>query len=94
MDPPHTLQLPVAGRGDRPLTSRSWPFDITWSVAPLGSLMAGSLASLTSTAVAVGLGGFMVVLFTQLAFVISPEIRNLRRIVPEYGAAEEAMALS
>ena len=53
----------------------------TWSVAPLGSLVAGILAVLVSTAFAVAMGGLMVILFALLAFGISTEIRNLRSAV-------------
>ena len=63
---------------------------VTWSIAPLGSLMAGSLAVLVGTAFAVGLGGLVVILFALLAVATNSEIRNLRSVMPDLTPGVEA----
>ena len=55
---------------------------LTWSIAPLGSLTAGVLASLVNTAFAVGLGSVVVILFVLLFVATNPHVRNLRTLAP------------
>ena len=50
---------------------------LTWSLAPMGSLLAGFVADQLSAATAVVLGGTMVILFALMAGT-SPHIRNLQ----------------
>ena len=61
---------------------------LTWSIAPLGSLTAGVLASLVNTAFAVGVGSVVVILFVLLFVATNPHVRNLRTLAP--GPAERA----
>ena len=72
-----TLLVPEDFRG-RVMGLRS----LTWSVAPLGTLAIGLVASLVNTAFAVGLSSAMVILFTLLVVATNPKIRNLRAIAP------------
>ena len=65
---------------------------VMWSLAPLGALQAGFVASYTSTPFAITLGGGAVIAVTILAFVFSSQIRSIHRLVEEANAREEAAA--
>ena len=65
---------------------------VMWSLAPLGALQAGFVASYTSTPFAITLGGGAVIAVTILAFVFSGQIRSIHRLVEEANAREEAAA--
>ena len=52
-----------------------------FNLAPLGSLQAGLLATAVGTPFAIGLGGAVLVVAAIAAYVLSPEIRNLRQLV-------------
>ena len=65
---------------------------VMWSLAPLGALQAGFVASYTSTPFAIALGGGAVIAVTILAFVFSGQIRSIHRLVEEANAREEAAA--
>ena len=65
---------------------------VMWSLAPLGALQAGFVASYTSTPFAITLGGGAVIVVTILAFVFSGQIRSIHRLVEEANAREEAAA--
>ena len=65
---------------------------VMWSLAPLGALQAGFVASYTSTPFAITLGGGAVIVVTILAFVFSGQIRSIHRLVEEANAREEATA--
>ena len=65
---------------------------IMFSLAPLGSLQAGLLATVTSTPFAVGLGGAILVVFAITTYAVSPDIRRLRQLVAE--ATEEHARLA
>ena len=65
---------------------------VMWSLAPLGALQAGFVASYTSTPFAITLGGGAVIAVTILAFVFSGQIRSIHRLVEEANAREEAVA--
>ena len=65
---------------------------VMWSLAPLGALQAGFVASYTSTPFAIALGGGAVIAVTILAFVFSSQIRSIHRLVEEANAREEAAA--
>lgn len=60
---------------------------IMFSLAPMGSLQAGLIASATNTPLAVGIGGAILAVFAVATYVASPDIRNLRALVAE--ATEE-----
>ncbi len=55
---------------------------ITWSLAPLGSLQAGALATLVNTPFAVILGGSAVILFAMVA-ATNRQVRSLRADIVE-----------
>lgn len=59
---------------------------IMFSLAPLGSLQAGVIASVSNTPLAVGFAGAMLAVIGLLVYVVSPDIRGLRRIVTEANA--------
>ncbi len=59
---------------------------IMFSLAPLGSLQAGVIASVSSTPLAVGFAGAMLAVIGLLVYVVSPDIRGLRRTVTEANA--------
>ena len=65
---------------------------VMWSLAPLGALQAGFVASYTSTPFAIALGGGAVIAVTILAFAFSGQIRSIHRLVEEANAREEAAA--
>ena len=65
---------------------------VMWSLAPLGALQAGFLASYTSTPFAIALGGGAVIIVTILAFACSAQVRGIHRLVEEANAREEAAA--
>ena len=65
---------------------------VMWSLAPLGALQAGFVASYTSTPFAITLGGGAVIAVTILAFVFSGQIRSIHRLVEEANAREAAAA--
>ena len=65
---------------------------VMWSLAPLGALQAGFVASYTSTPFAIALGGGAVIVVTILAFAFSGQIRSIHRLVEEANAREEASA--
>jgi len=56
---------------------------IMFSLAPMGSLQAGLIASATNTPLAVGIGGAVLAVFAIATYVASPDIRNLRALVAE-----------
>ena len=60
-----------------------------FSLAPLGSLQAGLIATAVNTPFAVGLGGSVLLAFGLLAYATSPEIRGLRRMVAEAAKAHD-----
>jgi MFS family permease len=74
-----TLLVPDEFRG-RVMGLRS----LTWSIAPLGSLTTGLVATLVNTAFAVGLNSVMVILFGLLIVATNAQIRNLRAIAPSF----------
>jgi MFS family permease len=51
---------------------------LTWTLAPMGSLLAGSVATLINTAFAVGLGGIAVVLYVLLSLALTPILRDIK----------------
>ena len=61
---------------------------VMWSLAPLGALQAGFLASYTSTSFAIALGGAAVIAVTVLAFALSSQVRSIHRLVQEANARE------
>ena len=61
---------------------------VMWSLAPLGALQAGFLASYTSTPFAIALGGGAVIAITALAFAFSAQLRGIHRLVEEANARE------
>ena len=63
---------------------------IMWSLAPLGAFQAGLVATLVSVQFAVALGGVIVVAFTGLMFLVSKELRSVRRLVEDANAARES----
>ena len=56
---------------------------IMWSLAPLGGLQAGLLASVIGAATTVAINGAIVVGFAVLVYASSREIRGLRTLAPE-----------
>jgi MFS transporter, DHA1 family, staphyloferrin A biosynthesis exporter len=60
---------------------------IMFSLAPLGSLQAGLIATATNTPFAVGLGGAVLAVFALATYVVSADIRRLPQLVAE--ATEE-----
>ena len=50
---------------------------LTWSLAPMGSLVAGAVAAIANTPLAVALGGAMVVASAMVALASTPEVRHL-----------------
>ena len=65
---------------------------VMWSLAPLGALQAGFVASYTSTSAAIALGGAAVIAVTALVFALSPQVRAIHRLVEEANAREMASA--
>ena len=63
---------------------------VMWSLAPLGALQAGFIASFTSTPFAIAVGGGAVIAVTVLAFAFSGQIRGIHRLVEEANAREAA----
>ena len=51
---------------------------LTWTLAPMGSLLAGSVATLINTAFAVGLGGIAVVLYVLFSLALTPILRDIK----------------
>ena len=54
---------------------------VMWSLAPLGALQAGLVASLTNVSVAISIGGAVVILMTILVFFLSQQIRSIHTLV-------------
>ena len=52
-------------------------YSLTWSLLPLGGLLSGSIATLTSAPVAVGLGGVLVAGMALSVLAFLPRIRSL-----------------
>lgn len=63
---------------------------VMWSLAPLGALQAGFIASYTSTPFAIALGGGVVMAVTLLAFAASGKVRAIHQLVEEANAQEAA----
>lgn len=61
---------------------------VMWSLAPLGALQAGFIASFTSTPFAIALGGLAVMIFTALVFAFSPQVRAIHQMVEEANERE------
>ena len=61
---------------------------VMWSLAPMGALQAGFVASYTSTPFAIALGGGAVIAVTILAFALSAQVRSIHRLVEEANARE------
>ena len=56
---------------------------VMWSLAPLGALQAGLIASLTSVSVAISIGGVVVILMTLVVFTLSNQIRSIHFLVEQ-----------
>jgi MFS family permease len=56
---------------------------IMWGLSPLGALQAGFIATWVSTSFAIAVGGAAVIVVTAGAFVLSQELRNIRKLVDE-----------
>ena len=52
-------------------------YSLTWSLLPLGGLVSGSVATLTSAPFAVGLGGVLVASMALSVLAFLPRIRSL-----------------
>ncbi len=65
---------------------------VMWSLAPLGALQAGFVASYTSTPFAIVIGGAAVIAVTALTFAFSSQVRAIHRLVEEANAREAATA--
>ena len=61
---------------------------VMWSLAPMGALQAGFVASYTSTPFAIAIGGGAVIAVTILAFALSAQVRSIHRLVEEANARE------
>ena len=61
---------------------------VMWSLAPLGALQAGFIASFTSTPFAIALGGLAVMMVTALVFAFSPQVRAIHQMVEEANERE------
>lgn len=63
---------------------------LMFNLAPLGSLQAGLIASVTNAPFAVALGGGTLVVFALLTYATSADIRNLRALVAQATTEHEA----
>ncbi len=57
-------------------------FGLTWSLMPLGGLLSGSVAAVTSPSFAVGMGGALVALFALALMAKAPQVRTLSMVAP------------
>jgi MFS family permease len=63
---------------------------LMFNLSPLGSLQAGLIASATNAALAVSIGGGILIVIAVLIYALSPEVRRLRSLVAEATAEHEA----
>jgi MFS family permease len=59
-------------------------YSMTWSIAPLGGMQAGALASVLGAPSALAIGGLAVVLFALGPATLNPQVRSLTALVRQF----------
>ncbi|MQF86699.1 MAG: MFS transporter [SAR202 cluster bacterium] len=62
---------------------------VMWSLAPLGALQAGLLASLTNVSIAISTGGAIVIVMTILIFLFSKQMRSINDLLDQADLREK-----
>ncbi|MEK9659830.1 MAG: MFS transporter [Chloroflexota bacterium] len=65
---------------------------LMWNLMPLGALQAGLVATWVSVPFAIALGGAVIIIFTVLVFIASPQLRRVRSLVTEADEGRNAPA--